>query len=53
MEFKNKIAYCTITFPHKGEIDFTSALNLPIVFNPVLDETLDICSFTPYNITTI
>lgn len=41
MKFKNKIAYCTITFPHKGEIDFTSALNLPIVFNPVLDETLN------------
>lgn len=29
MEFKNKVAYCKIVFPHKGEIDFTSALNMP------------------------
>lgn len=41
MEAKNTIAFCTITFSHKGEINFTSALNIPIVFNPVLDETLN------------
>ena len=41
MEQKNKISYCKITFPHKGEIDFTSELNVPIGYEPVLDETLD------------
>lgn len=41
MKFYNKIAYCKITFPHKGEIDFKWALNMPITFSPVLDETLD------------
>ncbi len=38
---KNKVSYCIITFPHIGEINFTQSLNMPIAYNPVLDETLD------------
>ncbi len=41
MDFTNKVAYCTITFPHIGEVDFIKDLNLPIIYEPVLDETLD------------
>lgn len=41
MKFTNKVAYCKITFPHIGEVNFIKALNLPIVYEPVLDETLD------------
>lgn len=41
MDFTSKVAYCKIAFSHKGEVDFTKDLNLPIVFESVLDETLD------------
>ncbi len=41
MKFFNKIAYCKITFHPIGEVDFKKDLNLPIVYNAVLDETLD------------
>ncbi len=43
----NKIKSCVFTFKSKKQrgasvqVDFTNALDLPIVFNPVLDETLN------------
>ena len=44
MEFTNKIAYCKIEFPNVGEVDFLKDLNIPVIFEPVLDETLDTCT---------
>lgn len=41
IEAKNKVAKCAFTFWKDKKVDFTSALNMPIVYNPVLDETLD------------
>ena len=41
MNFTNCVAYCKIEFAGIGEVDFRKDLNLPIVFCPVLDETLD------------
>lgn len=41
MKINNEIAYCLIVLPHKGELDFTRSLNMPIAFNSVLDETLN------------
>ncbi len=38
---KNKVKSCIFTLWNKKQIDFTSALVIPIVYNPVLDETLD------------
>lgn len=43
----NRIKSCIFTFKSKKKrktkfaVDFTAALNLPIIYNPVLDETLD------------
>lgn len=37
----NKVSYCYLRLHNGKEIDFKDALNIPIIFNPVLDETLD------------
>lgn len=41
IEAKNKVKSCVFTFWDGTEVDFTAALNLPITYNTVLDETLD------------
>ena len=38
---KNRIKSCVFNFWKNKKIDFTKALALPVVYNPVLDETLD------------
>ncbi len=38
---KNRIQSCIFTFWKNKAVDFTSAVNLPIALNTVLDETLD------------
>ena len=43
MNFTNKIAYCKINFPEVGEENFLKDINLPFIYEPVLDETLNTC----------
>ena len=38
---KNKVKSCIFTFWKNRNVDFTAALNMPVVLNLVLDETLD------------
>ncbi|MDE6442182.1 MAG: hypothetical protein K2L12_05480 [Clostridia bacterium] len=46
MTLNNEVSYCYITFPHIGDVDFKKDLILPIVFEPVLDETLNTATIT-------
>lgn len=42
----NKVKLCILTIHNGAQFDFTAYLNMPIVYEPVLDETLDSANIT-------